>query len=177
MDTSFPLRSPELLSLPPSLFLALITTEHLIAQVQLHKTTDTPDSESSAGVGCPCDQPCAGRRGERERTSSRPPVPHECLSCPRCPSGFGSPHQCSLRGERVRAGPLPGGPKGPGAHCSPDTELSKVQVNMWILSYESLTDGVTSCTHYLETRRTQIQSEVLKSNTSVWKKESICSLV
>lgn len=104
LDTSFPLCSPELLSLPPSLFLALITTEHLIAQVQLHKTTDTPDSESSAGVGCPCDQPCAGRRGERERTSSQLPVPHECLSCPRCPSGFGSPHQCSLRGETVRAG-------------------------------------------------------------------------
>lgn len=131
---------------------------------QLHETTAIPDSETSAGVGCPCDQPCAGRLGGRERTSSRLPMLRECLSCPRCPFGCGSPHQCSLQGERVKAGPLTGEPRCPGAHCSPGTELSKVQVSMWILSYESLTYWVTSCMHYLEaTRRTQTQRAALKS--------------
>lgn len=126
---------------------------------QLHETTAIPDSETSADAGCPCDQPCAGRLGGRERTSSQLPMPRECLSCPRCPSGCGSPHQCSLQGERVKAGP-----RCPGAPCSPATELSKVQVSTCILSCESMTDQVTSCMHYLEaTQRTQTQSAVLKN--------------
>lgn len=93
-----------------------------------------PDSGSSAGAACPCGQPCAGTPGGRGRTSSRPPAPHGCPSCPRCPSGCGSPHRCSLRGETVRAGAVPGGPRCLNAHCGPGTGLGEVQAQTRTLS-------------------------------------------
>ena len=47
-----------------------------------------------------------------------------------------------------------------------------VGVQMWILPYKSLTDEVTSHTHYSEaTRRMQTLSTVLKSIASVWRKK------
>lgn len=112
-----------------------------------HKTTAIPDSESSVGVGCPCGQPCAGRPGARGRISSQPLALHECLSCPRCPSDCGSPHQCSLWGDRVRGGysqvstACPLWPRqGDGQGTGEDTDS--------ISSYKSLTHWVTGCVHY-----------------------------